>query len=142
MYIVLFFLKMLTYYKHPSQFGNIFIYWKRSKLYSFNYNNSFPLLSCQHLSSSVSASTLWNNFPEKSREFVSHNCSYLPGKMEDIEPRVHFQTLQTQSKAQFHDSSIHLFSPSKFLCFSLVVNIQIQGEAFSGEFTQFDTKVK
>lgn len=138
-----YFLKMLTYYKHPSQFGNIFIYWKRSKLYSFNYNNS--------LSPAFLVNIFLVLFP-----LLLYETTFLR-KVENLYPitalicQERWKILSQSTFSDFADTVKSTISwqfqfiyspPTKFLYFSLVVNIQIQGEAFSGEFTQFDIKVK
>lgn len=137
-----YFLKMLTYYKHPSQFGNIFIYWKRSKRYSFNYNNSL---------SPTFVNIFLVLFP-----LLLYETTFLR-KVENLYPitalicQERWKTLSQSTFSDFADTvrstiswqfQIDYSPPTEFLYFSLVVNIRIQGEAFSGEFTQFYIKVK
>lgn len=122
---------MLTYYKHPSQFGNIFIYWKRSKLYSFNYNNSLSLLFLVNIFLVLFPLLLYETtFLRKVENLYPITALICQERCRRYWARVHFQTLQTQSKAQFHDSFQFIYSPQPNFYFSLVVNIQIQGEAF------------
>lgn len=133
---------MLTYYKHPSQFGNIFIYWKRSKCYSFNYNNSL---------SPTFVNIFLVLFP-----LLLYETTFLR-KVENLYPitalicQERWKTLSQSTFSDFADTvrstiswqfQIDYSPPTEFLYFSLVVNIWIQGEAFSGECTQFYIKVK
>ena len=62
--------------------------------------------------------------------------------MEDIEPEYVFRLCRHSQSTISWQLQLDYSPPTEFLYFSLVANIQIQGEAFSGEFTQFDIEVK